>query len=349
MAQVKKIRSRGANIVVEANGEVLFAPGTELSRWKNRFSQRVRSATEIAAPTNKRPRWGHYGKPLKATITAATQTRITKGGGFFYIAVGSRAPHSYYVDQGTGIYAGRGPYEAAVLPPFVRGGASLYERTWRPGGPPNPRVSPVMIRGQKPQNFFDTGLKNGFRSMRLRSFQVPGEGASGISSAMKTAATGMADFLGNTPPDLGFRASLEEWRRWRDTAFNAGFKAGRRQEPRTRASRARGGQGTTYRKRRTSAEDERRAAQSRLRSQRRRDALSDRKKERAEQNRKANAVAFEARSRAERKRFLAVLRKKGSIVAGSVHFEDGRWTAEVFIKGAGGIKRAVKFKGAVVK
>jgi len=227
MVLVRRIRSRGANIVVEANGEVLFAPGTDLSRWKNRFSHRVREATIEAAPTNKRPRWGHYGRPLKATITASTATRISRGGGRFYIAVGSSAPHAYYVDQGTGVYAGKGPYEAKILPPWERGSPSLYEHTWRPGGPGTRKVRPVFIKGQRGQFFFDKGLKRGFESMRMRSFQVPGEGVSGLASSLASFPEGLANFVGNTPSDAAFRASLAEWRAWRDEAFARGDGLGR--------------------------------------------------------------------------------------------------------------------------
>jgi hypothetical protein len=228
---VRRIRSRvsGKGVgVVEANGEVLFAPGTDLSRWKNRFSQRVREATATAAPTNKRPRWDHYGKALKQTITASTSTRITKGGGFFYIAVGSSAPHAYYVDQGTGIYGGNGPYEAKILPPWTRGSPSLYEHTWRPGGAGTRKVRPVMIKGQKGQGFFDTGLKRGFQSMRMRSFQVPGEGVSGMTSALASFPSGLLNFAGNTASDGPFKGQLAEWREWRDEAWGKGDMLGKK-------------------------------------------------------------------------------------------------------------------------
>jgi len=215
----RTIFKRGANVSVLAYGQALFAPGTEVSRWKNRFSQRILAGTIAAAPTNQRPRWAHYGKPLKTTFTANTRTRITHGGGFFYVAVGSTSPHAYYVDQGTGIYAGSSAYPAKILPPWQHGGASLYEHTWKPGGPQGRTVPPVMIRGQKPQGFFDKGLRRGFESMRLRSFQVPGEGVSGLASGMATFPEGLANFVGNTPADAGFIAQLEEWRAWRDRAF----------------------------------------------------------------------------------------------------------------------------------
>jgi hypothetical protein len=224
---VRRIRNRGANITVEANAEVLFMPGGQVHNWANRFTGRIRSATIAEAPTNKRPRWDHYGKPLKATIVSARPRFWGNGRDKqrVYGAVGSTAPHAYYVDQGTGVYAGNGPYEAKVLPPWQRGSASLYEATWRPGGIGTRKVSPVMIRGQRGQFFFDKGLKRAFQSMRLRSFQVPGDPT--ISGVLNSMPTGMLDFLGNTPADAGFRASLAEWRSWRDEVWDKGGGLGR--------------------------------------------------------------------------------------------------------------------------
>jgi hypothetical protein len=221
---VRTIRNRGANIVVEVHGEALFAPGADIPNWKRRFSARARDAAAGFAPTNKRPRWSHYGKPLKSTFTAATRTRITKGGGFVYSAIGSTSRHAWYVDQGTGVYNNSSPYPAKILPPWKHGSGSLYERTWRPNGPSmfNQASRPVMIKGQKGQQFFDKGLKAAFRSMRMRSFQVPGEGVSAMGGGMSTFPEGLANFVGNTPADAAFITQLEEWRKWRDEAFKRG-------------------------------------------------------------------------------------------------------------------------------
>lgn len=218
MVLVRRLRGRGAHGVVEIQGEALFAPGTDLSRWKNRFSQRVAAAARLTAPTNKRPRWAHYGKPLKSTITTSTSTRITKDGGMFFSAVGSTAHYSAYVDQGTGIYGGRGPYEAKILPPWREGSPSLYEHTWKPEGTGR-RVGPVVIKGQRGQFFFDKALERGARSMRLRTYQVPGEGVSGVRD--KWLQTQEPAFFGNTPADSAFVAQLEEWRAWRDGAWRS--------------------------------------------------------------------------------------------------------------------------------
>lgn len=214
---VRKIRNRGANIVVEAHAEVLFAATGDVGRWQNRMSQRVRSFAAQAAPRNKRPRWAHYGKPLRDTFTATT--KYQEGNMRVYSAIGSSAPHAYYVDQGTGVFNGSGPYPAKVLPPWQRGEGSLYEATWRPNGPNGKRVKPVMIKGQKGQGFFAAGLARGFRSMRLRSFQVPGEGGPKIANAMAAMPTGMENFKGNTPGDGAFVAQLKQWREWRDEAW----------------------------------------------------------------------------------------------------------------------------------
>lgn len=233
MVLVRRIRKRGANIVVEANAEVLFLPTGDVGRWTNRFSQRVRAFSAQEAPTNKRPRWGHYGKPLKSTMTASTTYQ--PGRLRVYSAVGSTSAHSYYVDQGTGVYAGNGPYAAKVLPPWERGSPSLYEHTWRPAGPGTRRVSPVMIKGQKGQGFFDAGLRRGFRSMQMRSYQMPGDAR--ISNVLNSMPTGLENFFGNTPANGAFVASLQEWRRWRDEAFVAGESLGRGKSKPTKAAK----------------------------------------------------------------------------------------------------------------
>lgn len=217
---IKRLHSRGITTVVEAHGEVLFADGAGIGRFKQRLSARVREATIAAAPANKRPRWSYYGLPLKDTIRASTSTRITPGGGYFFIAVGSAAPHAHFVDQGTGIYNGAGPYEAKILPPWQHGSPSLYESTWRPNGPGTDLVGKVMIKGQKGQQFFERGLTDGFRSAQLRSFQLPGEGVSGMAHSFNLFPNSILTLLGpgrqNSP---AFISQLKEWRLWRDTAW----------------------------------------------------------------------------------------------------------------------------------
>lgn len=220
MPVVRKIRKRGATITVEAYAEVLMVEGGDVYTWANRFTGRIRAATIKAAPTNKRPRWGHYGKPLKDTIVSAHPRFWSNGGDKqrIYGAVGSTAPHAFYVDQGTGVYNGGSPYPAKVLPPWQRGSPSLYESTWIPGGPPGRRVSQVMIRGQRGQGFFERGLDDAFTSMRLRAFQT------GVDPRLSEVLGSVpSDLLANLPSNgnqAGFQASLDEWRSWRDAAWH---------------------------------------------------------------------------------------------------------------------------------
>lgn len=216
---------RGVHGVVQINANVLFAPGADIPNWKRRLSARVNDAAQGLAPSNKRPRWAHYGVPLRRSFTATTKTQITKHGGFTQSGVGSRAPYSMYVDQGTGIYSGRGPYQAKILPPWFRGSPSLYEHTWRPGPGERP-VGTVTVRGQKGQFFMAKALKAGLTSMRLRSYQLPGEGVSGVSD--KKFISSEALFAGNTPWSFAFDAQLREWRQWRDEAWNSRGRGGTR-------------------------------------------------------------------------------------------------------------------------
>lgn len=289
MAYIKKIQGRGVSGVVTAYGEVLFAPGGPVHSWTNRFAARIGAETRKAAPTNKRPRWAHYGKPLRSTITVSRpEFRATKGGARVYAAVGATARHAYYVDQGTGIYGGNGPYPAKVLPPWKRGEPSLYEATWRPTGPGGRKVNRVMIKGQKGQGFFEKGLQRGFARMRMRSFQVPGEGVSQMSEALGSFPRGL-EFAGNTVADAAFVAQLNEWRQWRDTAWQASGALGRTNRPERKPEY------TPTRSQRTAAD-----AAARLRAQR-------------EAQYRATAQAAERRKREaeERVRKLAEQRKKG--------------------------------------
>lgn len=228
MGYIQRIRKRGASGVVTAHGEIMFAPGGLVNSWTNRFANRIGSETRKAAPTNKRPRWAHYGKPLKATITASRpEFRPTARGARVYAAVGSTAPHAYYVDQGTGIHGPNSrPYEAKILPPWQRGSASLYEHTWRPGGPRGRPVGTITIKGQEGQEFFAKGLARGFMRMKNRSVQVPGDGVAKMSRALAALPRGL-ERPGNTPVTGSFVLQLEEWRKWRDEAWDAKEGLGR--------------------------------------------------------------------------------------------------------------------------
>lgn len=234
MTVVRRLKGRNAHGIVEVHGEVLFAPGAVLDRWKRKFSTAVTTATIAAAPSNERPRWKHYGKPLKGTITSSTDTDIVKGGGKFHIAVGSTAPYAYFVDQGTGMHVGNAEWAAEILPPRTWGGGDLYER--RPFG--RTRKEDVYISGQRPQYFFDAGLARGFHAMRLRSVEIPGEGVSGLASGLQSFPLGLADEVsGATPSDAAFRAQLGEWRAWRKAAWEREAQARRDTRARQRATK----------------------------------------------------------------------------------------------------------------
>jgi len=228
MGVVRRIQRRNTTVTVEAHAEILFMPGGSVNTWANRFTGRIRSKTIQEAPANKRPRWAHYGKPLKSTIVSARPRFWGNGGDKqrVYAAVGSSAPYALYVDQGTGVFGGNGPYEAKILPPWTRGGGSLYERTWRPGGPGTKRVAPVMIQGQPGQHYFDKGLAAAFRSMRMRSAQLPGEGGPRITDALGTMPDSLLNSIGNTPVNPAFIGQLNEWRAWRDEAWANGGRLG---------------------------------------------------------------------------------------------------------------------------
>lgn len=324
MVLVRRIRRRGANMVVEAHGEVLFSATGDVGIWTNRFSHRVRAFAIEEAPTNKRPRWNHYGKPLKTTFTVSTTYQPTRMK--VYSAIGSTAPYAAYVDQGTGIHAGRASYPAKVLPPWQRGSPSLYEATWRPGGPPNARVTPVMIRGQKGQFFFAEGLKRGYRSMRMRSYQVPEDAR--ITDALRTIPHGLANFVGNTPSDSAFRASLAEWREWRDETFNMGRIIGRdptrTTEQQRRWDKARNRPPRRYQRRSAQAEARRKAMAAERARRWREEQRKKKGLDKPAPNKKALAL------KAEGERFYKAMDAKyESADRGTLRLVNGRWQIEV--------------------
>lgn len=327
-----RIKGRGANVVVQAYGQVLFKPGGQVNRWNRKFTNTVKRKVRDAAPVNKRPKWSHYGKPLKKTIMSAKpRVRIYASGARIYAAVGASAPHAYYVDQGT-----KG-YYAKILPPWTRGGASLYEHTWKvPVAGDGTRedvrweeIGKVWVGGQRGQAFFARGLQAAFLSMRLQR-NVPAP-AKIVSAAVAGAPEGITNFLGNTKDDGeggAFRLQLEEWRRWRDAAWNSGRLLGRNGgigNPewvrRLHRDRARGMRTQEAREISASA----RRAKNAQRKRESRERLARRRPERMEN--RARAV-FANRKAAERARFLAAAIKKygqGNLDMDSLTFEGGYW------------------------
>lgn len=324
MPLVKRLRRRNTNIVVEANGEVLFMPNGDVGRWNRTFSNRARVFAAQEAPSNKRPRWAHYGKPLKTTMRAATSTDPKRMQ--VHSAVGSTSAHAVFVDQGTGVYNESGPYKAKVLPPWTRGGPSLYEHTWRPAGGSGKPVREVMIKGQKGQFFLDAGVRNAFTSMRMQTLLVPGTGGGQVSEALGSFPDRLANFIGATPPTAAFRAQLEEWRAWRDEAWNRNRGLGRN----PRGGSRRSGSGRTPRASRAS----RYPRVAKNDAQKRAAAAERSRKYRERQRRDKNkpgATASGSRS-AERARFLAAMQKKygsSNVEGQSLEYRDGYWYVTV--------------------
>lgn len=226
---VRRLRSKGATATVTAYGEVLFMPGGQMHGWLRRFGNRAARYSGDAAPSNKRPRWAHYGKPLKETMFSSNaRTRIMGPDRMrVYAAVGSNAPHAYYVDQGTK------DFNAKILPPWQRNSPSLYEHTFqvpttvRGSGGWNEweEVGKIRVRGQKGQQFMARGVDRAFLYMTRRAAQVRTDPR--IGKVMDAWPAGLEGFKGNTPDTPAFRAQLEEWRAWRDEAWRAGRILGR--------------------------------------------------------------------------------------------------------------------------
>ena len=226
MATVKKLTGRGATGVVEAHGEVIFGPTTDFGRWKIRLASRIRGKAAYYAPSNKRARWAHSGVRLKDSMTSDVTFRRTKGGGRAYSGVGSKVNHAMYVDQGTGIHGGGGPFEIKMLPPWHAGSPSLFESTWRPGPGKRP-VGTMMNPGQEGQFFFDRALGDSLAGAGIKT--VRGDSGSLVRTMFpETLFTHLLGLNQGPTATPGFMASLTEWRAWRDAAWRARVPLGER-------------------------------------------------------------------------------------------------------------------------
>lgn len=327
MPVTRTIKGRGVNGVLVVAAEPLFAVTGSVGRWTNGVSQRVRIATARAAPTNKRPRWAHYGKPLKQTFTASTAYQPERLR--VYAGIGSTAPHALYVDQGTK------PFEAKILPPWTRGGSDLREATYKypvgftsnsgRGGVTWKPMGGIMVSGQRAQNFFAEGLAAGLAASGVSTVPLPVDGGiEGVIDGIPASLTGAS---GNTPVNAAFIAQLEEWRAWRNEGWLA-YQKGRKRPPRARG------------RRRTVTQADRRRWWRKA-SQKYRDKNRDNTKP------KRNAAV-----RAERARFLAAMIKKygaNNVDKGSLEFRKGYWYITIRTKDSEGrtIFKEVRGKSTV--
>lgn len=226
--KTKAIHNKGANIVVSSYAEVLFTPSGDIARWKRGLTNHVKRSTAAAAPTNKRPRWSHYGKPLKQTFISSTNVETKSMQINSY--VGSTALHARYVDQGTGVHGPTGrPYEAKILPPWRRGEPSLYEYSWKAGSYRDKKgnrvgakpIGTVTVKGQRGQHFFEKGLRDGFKKSRLDTVNSFGDPLHRTLRNQPFERSSIADFNGSTTSanHPGFVEQLNEWRSWRREAW----------------------------------------------------------------------------------------------------------------------------------
>lgn len=349
MTASRLIKRKNATIAVTANAEVLFMPGGQVYGWTRRLSNAIERGTEAEAPTNKRPRWQHYGKPLKSTIESGIpRFRNLPSGPRVYAAVGSSAPHAAYVDQGTGVFNGGSPWKAKILPPYAEGSPSLYEYTWHPPGQQARHT--VMIKGQKGQFFFDAGLKRGFQQMRMRSYQRPGVDPR-MGDILRTWPRELENFAGNTQWSFAFDVQLRQWREWRDEAFNRGAVLGEnyysaehtRRRERAHALRAR-------RRERSELLRAGRALRSKQRSQARRDKIKA-EKAKSTQKPKQKKPTGQLTRAADKQRVKALATKQlqkfgpGAAIE-SITFVNGQWDVliKVFEADPGGGRKRPRFR-----
>lgn len=324
MPLIRTLHSRGARTTVIANAEVLFTPNGDVSQWMRDFSRKATRFAAQEAPSNRRPRWKHYGKPLKSSFTSTTLANPSSLQ--VASAIGSSSPYSAYVDQGTGIYGGNGPYQAKILPPWSQGSPSLYEHTWIAG---DRRIGTVTIRGQKGQFFFDKALKRAFIAKGMVTTKVPGE-----PGAFRSWPGELAEAFGNTPWSFAFDAQLREWRAWRDAAWDGGRVLGVR--PSTGSTRRRKERRTRARGwRKTATPEQRRAWQAKASRKYRQTEgyrrLQDAKRAQREAEKKVDRR--DAAKQAERERVvkIALTRYSGlrGFTIGSPRFVNGRWEVPI--------------------
>lgn len=218
MTLVKVINRKGARTTVVADAAVMFLPSGDIGKWERDLATRVTIATRKLAPNNSRPHWMHYGKKLSEAGSFTTKTKYDPERKRITTVIGSRVSHAIFPDQGTGIYAGKSPWKAAILPPTSRGGSDLFEDTWRPhkGAKAGPGR---MIKGQRGQFFFARGLRAAMISKRIPSIEVAD--AAVAAKTRGSGVTGLVNSLGLPVDSNGaFRAQLTEWRRWRDEAWS---------------------------------------------------------------------------------------------------------------------------------
>lgn len=330
MPTSKVLRKRGATVTVAAYGEVLFTEGQDIPRWTKRFSRKITDSVAAAAPSHnygKRPLRPHdRGVRLKESFTSTTQADPARMR--VDAAVGSRAPYSAFVDQGTGIYnpEGGSPYEAKVLPPWRQGEGSLYESTWTPGKEP---VAPVMIRGQEGQRFMEKGLNRAFLFMMHRAAQVASEPRVGQAMAFFPENLALRG-TGNTPVDAAFKANLAEWRSWRDAAFRRGDLLGRGQ---TTGRTRKGYEEARARYREAQKNLATSKANAAARDERQKQAIRDkqrREQEGKERQQRVQQKIREQNARAQAVRFARNQRRLGSTVTGGVWVRNADGTYDSF-------------------
>lgn len=331
MPITRVIRSGGNTIIVEAHAEVTLMPQGHLGRWAAVFTERLEKYTHDFAPARGkgRPRWSHEGQRLRSSFDSAVNYSPSRHR--IDMAVGSSADHALYVNDGTGIYNGGAPWRAKILPPWKRGEGSLYESTWIPPGSRR-RVKPVWIKGQPGQDFMGKGMARAISSMRMRSYQLPDDPR--MAAARATAPRTLTAFLGGTPNNGSFRANLEQWREWRDKAWNSGRELGNRD--------ARAGRRTAKRNARRAAElkrlraslstpedreRQRRDLDERQRQRRAENARRYRERVKSRVNRKPDRSLSQQRA-VERRAVEARLRKQFRKVDFQ-GFEKGQWVFSV--------------------
>ncbi len=185
-------------IAVEANALAIGLPSGDVGKWEASFREIVRDRASKAAPKNKRPRWDHYGAPLKQSLHKSRAKFHKRTRGFkLYSTVGSKLHYAAFVDQGTSAH------QASLLPPWPQRGYGYWEAN------PAKGVDKITVSGQRGVGYMDAGIRAAFAYKRLK---YVGASRKVIAEGLTTTTALLPDFDGGTPNNPAFRAQREKWR-----------------------------------------------------------------------------------------------------------------------------------------
>lgn len=311
---VQSLKARGVNGAVFVDLSPLFRSGGPSYLWMQRYNAIAAREARRAAPKNKRPRWLHNGPPLSGP--AGWRYSVAPGRETVVGAMGNVLNYALFVDQGTGVFGGKGAYPAKILPPWLARGYEYYERHWRYDGK---RTLPtIMIKGQQGQHFMQKGMVTA--ALRMGVLVHPGTvptPPAARAMALKWSRTGFVW-------SFAFDTQQRIWRAERDAAWSA-------------RRRNRTGDSAVRRQRRIREESQAIRKRNNQAKKRQRERY-EKSRDKAKQAKDRQPRSVEAKIKNTAKGMRGVI-QVGRIAKGP----DGSYAVEVWMWGSvGGIKQRIK-------